>query len=245
VFPGKGLHLPFHFPFNMNKTKILLVEDDTSLGFLLVDFLESNGFDVKLYKDGESGLNGFKTGNYTFCIFDVMLPGIDGFSLAQRIRAENKNIPIIFLTARSMKADKIKGFNLGIDDYITKPFDEDELLCRINAIITRYGLPPSEEQMQHQFKIGKYEFDYSNLLLSFNGESRRLTKKEAEVLRFLCLSPNQVIKRDDILFSIWGNNDYFNGRSLDVFIAKLRKYLSGDEQVHINNIPKVGYILNY
>lgn len=227
----------------MKRTKILLVEDDTSLGFLLVDFLESNGFDVKLYRDGESGLKGFKSNNFDFCIFDVMLPGIDGFSLAQRVRAENKTIPIIFLTARSMKQDKLKGFNLGVDDYITKPFDEDELLCRINAIITRYNIQPEESISKDKFTIGQYLFDYKNQSLSIADNAKRLTQKESEVLRHLCLSPNEIVTRDNILYSIWGDNDYFNGRSLDVFIAKLRKYLSEDESVQINNIPKVGYIL--
>jgi DNA-binding response OmpR family regulator len=227
----------------MKRTKILLVEDDTSLGFLLVDFLESNGFDVKLYRDGESGLNGYKAGDFDFCILDVMLPGIDGFSLAQRVRAENKTIPIIFLTARSMKTDKIKGFDLGGDDYITKPFDEDELLCRINAIINRYNIQPEESNHKDLFEIGKYNFDYKNQLLTFENQQRRLTKKEGEVLRQLCLSVNEIVTRDSILFSIWGDNDYFIGRSLDVFIAKLRKYLSDDPSVLINNIPKVGYIL--
>jgi len=227
----------------MKQTKILLVEDDTSLGFLLVDFLESNGFDVKPYRDGETGLKGYKTGNFDFCVFDVMLPGIDGFSLAQRVRAENKTIPIIFLTARGMKQDKLKGFNLGVDDYITKPFDEDELLCRINAIINRYNIQPEENIQKDKFNIGVYRFDYKNQLLEHQSASRRLTKKESEVLRHLCLSPNEIVTRDSILFSIWGDNDYFNGRSLDVFIAKLRKYLAEDESVQINNIPKVGYIL--
>lgn len=227
----------------MKRTKILLVEDDTSLGFLLVDFLESNGFDVKLYRDGESGLNGYKASQYDFCIFDVMLPGIDGFSLAQRVRAENKTIPIIFLTARSMKPDKIKGFDIGGDDYITKPFDEDELLCRINAIINRYNIQPEESNHKEQFVIGKFIFDFKNQLLIIGKEPRRLTKKENEILRLLCLSVNEIVTRDTILFSIWGDNDYFIGRSLDVFIAKLRKYLSDDPTVQIGNIPKVGYIL--
>ncbi|HNW49723.1 MAG TPA: response regulator transcription factor [Prolixibacteraceae bacterium] len=227
----------------MKRTKILLVEDDTNLGFLLVDFLESNGFEVKLYRDGESGLNGYKSNHFDFCIFDVMLPGIDGFSLAQRVRAENKTIPIIFLTARSMKIDKIKGFDLGGDDYITKPFDEDELLCRINAIINRYNIQPTEKNSTDLFKIGKYLFDYKNQLLTIGEQPRRLTKKESEVLRQLCLSANEIVTRDSILFSIWGDNDYFIGRSLDVFIAKLRKYLSEDSSVQISNIPKVGYII--
>ena len=227
----------------MKRTKILLVEDDTSLGFLLVDFLESNGFEVKLYRDGESGLNGYRAGSYDFCIFDVMLPGIDGFSLARRIRAENKSIPIVFLTARSMKNDKLKGFDLGADDFITKPFDEDELLCRINAIINRYNIQPKETSNNELFNIGKFSFDYKNQLLCIGEKSQRLTRKESEVLRQLSLSPNEIVTRDTILFSIWGDNDYFIGRSLDVFIAKLRKYLRSDPDIHINNIPKVGYIL--
>jgi DNA-binding response OmpR family regulator len=229
----------------MKRTKILLVEDDTSLGFLLVDFLESNGFEVKLFRDGESGLNGYKAENFDFCVFDVMLPGIDGFSLAQRVRADNKSIPIIFLTAKSMKNDKIKGFDLGGDDYITKPFDEDELLCRINAIINRYNIQPKESHNKDLFEIGKYTFDFRNQLLTIGNQSRRLTKKEGEVLRQLCMSSNEIVTRDSILFSIWGDNDYFIGRSLDVFIAKLRKYLSLDPDVQINNIPKVGYVLTF
>lgn len=227
----------------MKRTRILLVEDDTSLGFLLVDFLESNGFDVKLFRDGHAGIKSFKEESYDFCILDVMLPGIDGFNLAQRIRAENKTIPLIFLTARSMKHDKLKGFNLGVDDYITKPFDEDELLCRINAIITRYNIQPHENIQRDQFTIGKFVFDYKNQLLKLDDKSKRLTKKESEVLRHLCSSPNEIVTRDNILYSVWGDNDYFNGRSLDVFIAKLRKYLSDDHEVQINNIPKVGYVL--
>ena len=229
----------------MKRTNILLIEDDTSLGFLLVDFLEANGFEVKLYRDGQSGFNGYKSGNFDFCIFDVMLPVIDGFTLAQRVRAENKTIPIIFLTARSMKNDRIKGFDLGGDDYITKPFDEDELLCRINAIINRYNIQPEEGTQKDLFEIGKYIFDYKNQLLTIESQSRRLTRKESEVLRQLCRSVNEIVTRDTILFSTWGNNDYFNGRSLDVFITKLRKYLSLDAEVQINNIPKVGYILGY
>ncbi len=228
----------------MERIKILLVEDDTSLGFLMLDFLESNGFDVKLYRDGESGLSGFKAGQFDFCIFDVMLPGIDGFTLAKRVRAENKTIPIVFLTARSMKLDKLEGFNLGADDYITKPFDEDELLCRINAIINRYRTEPEGIPQNAILTIGKFQFDYKNQLLSLNpNNSRRLTQKESEVLKMLAMGKNNIVRRDDILFSIWGDNDYFNGRSLDVFIAKLRKYLSEDNSVVINNIPKVGYIL--
>ena len=227
----------------MKRTKILLVEDDTSLGFLLVDFLGSNDFDVKLCKDGKTAHATYKQGTFDFCILDVMLPDMDGFTLAKLIRADNKTIPIIFLTARSMKTDKLKGFNLGADDYITKPFDEDELLCRINAIINRYNAEPEKQILTDTYAISNYVFDYKNQLLKSGSDSKRLTKKENEILKHLCTSANKIVTRDDILFSVWGDNDYFIGRSLDVFIAKLRKYLSSDPNIQITNIPKVGYIL--
>lgn len=228
----------------MSKTKILLVEDDVNMGFLLVDYLESNGFDVKLYKDGLSAYNAFRVGDYNFCILDLMLPGMDGFTLAERIRLENKLVPIIFLTARAMKQDKMKGFKLGIDDYITKPFDEDELLCRIEAILNRVNQNTQTNTTQSHFNIGLYQFDYPNQLLALNESKRRLTQKESDILRLFCLSVNNVIKRDDMLISIWGDNDYFKGRSLDVFIAKLRKYLADDSTITIENVPKVGFVLS-
>lgn len=225
------------------KTKILLVEDDTSLGFLLVDFLESNNFDVKLYRDGVSGLNAFQQGGYHFCILDVMLPGTDGFSIAEKIRETDKNVPIIFLTARTLKDDKIKGFHLGVDDYITKPFDEDELLCRIHAILNRTQRGSSDIVVDEKHTIGTFTFDCRNHLLINGPEERRLTQKESEVLKMLCRWKNQVVKRDELLMAVWGNNDYFNGRSMDVFITKLRKYLQPDPNVAIENIPKIGFML--
>ncbi len=225
--------------------KILLVEDDISMGFLLVDYLESHGFDVKLYKDGKRGLEAFQKGRYDFCILDVMLPGMDGFTIAENIREINKQVPIIFLTARSMKEDKIKGFRLGVDDYITKPFDEEELLYRIQAILNRMHLQEQElEEVPVFFEIGKYRFDAENQNLMANDFSKRLTQKECEVLKILCISKNKLVKREDILIAIWGENDYFHGRSLDVFIAKLRKYLKEDPSVSIENVPKVGFVLN-
>lgn len=226
------------------KIKILLVEDDTSMGFLLVDFLESNGFDVKLYKDGVQGLRAFNQSKYDFCILDVMLPGIDGFSIAKEIRATNKQIPIIFLTAKTLVKDKIKGFNIGVDDYINKPFDEEELLCRIHAILSRCITQKNEAIISGSILIGEFEFDYENLILKIRDTDKRLTQKENEVLKMLALSKNKVVKRDDILISLWGNNDYFNSRSLDVFIAKIRKYLKADPTIKIENIPSVGYVLS-
>jgi len=226
-----------------NFIKILLVEDDVNLGFLLIEFLESNGFDVKLYRDGESGFKGFHKGQFDFCILDVMLPNIDGFTLAKKIRTENRKIPIIMLTARSLQEDKIKGFNIGIDDYITKPFDEEELVCRIKAILMRVGI---DENIKEAilFKIGKYQFDYKNQMLSFDDSKKRLTTKESEILRFLCLSKSKIVKRNDIMISVWGNDDYFIGRSLDVFISKLRKHLDKDPNIKIESIPRVGVVLS-
>jgi len=222
--------------------RILLVEDDTSMGFLLVDFLETNGFDVKLYKEGTKGLEAFEKHTFDFCILDVMLPGIDGFTIAENIRKVNKRIPIIFLTARAMKEDKIKGFNLGVDDYVTKPFDEDELLLRIKAILNR--IQQKEEDLTTEFSIGKYHFDSANQMLTLGEDAKRLTQKESDVLKMLCQSMNNIVRREDILVAIWGENDYFHGRSLDVFIAKLRKYLKKDESINIENVPKVGFVLN-
>lgn len=225
------------------QAKILLVEDDTNLGFLLLDFLESNSFIVKIYRDGESAWRGFNMERFDFCILDVMLPKLDGFSLAKKIREASKDIPLILLTAKSMKEDKIKGFHLGIDDYITKPFDEEELLCRIRAILMR-ARRVAPLDMESKFVIGAYTFDYPNQLLVHENETRRLTTTETEVLKVLCCSKNKIIKRDDVLNAVWGTNDYFTGRSLDVFITKLRKYIKDDDRLKIDSIPKVGYVLS-
>lgn len=227
----------------MDKVKILLVEDDLNLGFLLVEFLESNNFDVKLYRDGQSGINAFRSGNFDFCILDISLPKMDGFSVASRIKAENKDIPIIFLTAKSLKEDKIKGFKLGVDDYITKPFEEEELLYRINAILNRVGKKTSEDN-RSIFSIGNYTLDVLKQSLKLNDTERRLTVKECEILRLLCLSKNKIVKREDILISVWGENDYFIGRSLDVFVSKLRKYLDKDPNIKIESVPRAGLILS-
>jgi DNA-binding response OmpR family regulator len=222
---------------------ILLAEDDLNLGYLLTEFLESQGLTVKLFRDGESALKAFKTGSYNFCILDVMLPGLDGFNLAREVKAIKKDVPVIFLTARSMKQDKLKGYSLGADDYITKPFDEDELLCRIKAVVNRLEMT-QPEMNDVNFTIGNYYFDFTNLTLQTGDEVRRLTVREAEVLQLLCALKNNVVKREQILTAIWGENDYFAGRSLDVFISKLRKYFAGDPTIRIENIPKVGFQLS-
>jgi DNA-binding response OmpR family regulator len=225
------------------RLSILLAEDDLNLGYLLTEFLESQGLTVKLFRDGETALKAFKTGSFNFCILDVMLPGLDGFNLAREVKTIKKEVPVIFLTARSMKQDKLKGYGLGADDYITKPFDEDELLCRINAVVNRMEMT-QPENTGDWFIIGKYEFDFTNLALKTGDEIKRLTIREAEVLQLLCASKNNVVKREQILTAIWGENDYFAGRSLDVFISKLRKYFAGDPTIRIENIPKVGFQLS-
>lgn len=225
-----------------SKLNILLVEDDMNLGFLLAEFLESQGMQVKLYRDGESGFSGFKKGIFNFCILDIMLPKLDGFSLAKKVKAIKPDVPVIFLTARSLKDDKLKGYNIGADDYITKPFDEDELLCKIRAISNRVDFSQQDEKLF--FEVGKYKFDFANQSLEAEGIVKRLTSREAEVLKVLCLSKNNLVKRERILVSVWGENDYFSGRSLDVFISKLRKYFSQDPTVKIENVPTVGFLLS-
>jgi DNA-binding response OmpR family regulator len=225
------------------KRRILLVEDDTNLGFLLVDFLESDGFEVKLYKDGESGYKGFQATGFNLCIIDLMLPKMDGFTLVTKIKENDPEIPIIILSARSMKEDKIKGFRIGIDDYITKPFDEEELLYRIKAILSRTRLSSHHPSKRSAISIGRYEFDSSNQLLSFNKESQRLTLKESQILGLLCHQINNLVKREEIMIAVWGDSDYYTGRSLDVFISKLRSYLRNDPTVRITTIPTVGCIL--
>lgn len=229
----------------MDKTKkILVIEDDPNMGFLLREFLSANGFEVALCVDGDRGLEAFRQQKADFCIVDVMLPGIDGFTLAERIRKEDARVPIVFLTARSMKQDKLKGFNLGGDDYITKPFDEEELLCRIHAIFNRVGNSRNDEEAQvEEYPIGRYLFDVRNQALVLNGNNDRLTYRECDVLSMLCAHKGKLVKRSDLLQKYWGKDDYFNGRSLDVFITRLRKRLAKDPSVKIENVPKVGYIL--
>lgn len=225
-----------------NKVQILLAEDDLNLGFLLVEFLESNGLSVKLCRDGEAALNSLKNHSYDLCLFDIMLPKLDGFALAGRVRESHPGMPVIFLTARSLKADKLKGYELGADDYITKPFDEDELFCRIKAVMNRVK---TENAFTDQpVPIGSYTFDFKNQSLTRGKEVKRLTGREAEILRMLCMSQNRIVRRENILTALWGENDYFAGRSLDVFISKLRKYFADDPNVRIENIPRVGFLLS-
>lgn len=221
------------------KLKILLAEDDLHLGVLLVDHLESEGFDVKLCKDGELALKAFNSGSFQLCLLDVMMPKMDGFALAKAIREKDKKIPLIFITAKSLKEDKLKGYDIGADDYITKPFDEEELLWKIKALIRRM---PDDKNPNEIITIGKYSFDVSNQSLSIQGNVKRITEKECEILKYLSKNRNQIIKREEMLKELWGENDYFLGRSLDVFITKIRKYLKDDAALQIENVFGVGFI---
>ena len=222
--------------------KVLLVEDDMNLGFVIQDNLKMNGYKVHLAKNGKSGLTAFHENHFDLCILDIMLPKKDGFSLAQDIRKIDQQTPIIFLTAKSMSEDKIKGFLAGGDDYITKPFVMDEFLLRIKAILKRTGVKSTEKI---GYNIGVFHFDTNNFILKEkeNENEINLTKKEAEILKLLCAKKGTVVERELILNMVWGDDSYFNGRSLDVFISKLRKYLSSDTNVSLNNIHGIGFCL--
>jgi DNA-binding response OmpR family regulator len=223
------------------KNRILLVEDDPSLGFVIKDTLSQNNFDVTLCVDGEQGAATFSSNSFQICILDVMLPKKDGFSLARTIRSTNKDVPILFLTAKSMTEDKLEGFKTGADDYITKPFSLEELLCRIEVFLRRGNTNPSMEDKV--FSIGQFKFDYRNLTLKNSSQEKVLTQKEAEVLRLLHIHRGRVLKREEILTQVWGDDDYFMGRSMDVFISKLRKYLKEDPAIQIVNYHGVGFKL--
>ena len=226
-----------------DKINILLAEDDLNLGVLLVDYLETEGFAVKLCKDGEIALKAFQNQIFDICLLDVMMPIMDGFTLAKEIKLKDKNIPIIFITAKSLKEDKLIGYEIGADDYITKPFDEEELLWKIKAVIRR--VPENKNDRKHEvISIGKYEFDFNNQSLSINGKTQRITEKESDILNYLSQHRNHVIKREAMLKELWGENDYFLGRSLDVFISKMRRYLKEDSSITIENVFGVGFIFN-
>ncbi len=225
------------------KAKILYVEDDDSLSFITKDQLEMESYDVTHSANGKDAWSIFKKGEFDLCLLDVMLPQMDGFELAKKIRAVSKHVPIIFLTAKSMVEDKMEGFLLGGDDYVTKPYSFEELKMRIEVFLRRRKI--IEDAPKEAIIIGKYNFDYANLDLSFNGTSKGLTQREADILYYLAARPNQVIRRSDILEDIWGKDDYFYGRSLDVFISRLRKYLNEDADITIENVHSVGFKLNF
>lgn len=224
-------------------TNILLCEDDPNLGTLLSEFLSAKGFETQLATDGVEGLKLFRRESFDFVILDVMMPNKDGFTVAQEIRQENRHIPILFLTAKSMKEDTLAGFKAGADDYMTKPFSMDELLMRVNAILRRSAALPEEGEEVTEFYIGKFRFDYNTQRLYNDGDETKLTTKENELLYLLSKHKNGLLERNYALNAIWGDDNYFNGRSMDVYIAKLRKHLKPDERVEIINVHGKGFKL--
>src|SRR3954468_13288191 len=227
----------------MEKVKVLLVEDDSNLGNLLKEYLEAKGYSTVLAVNGKQGYEVFSKDKFNICILDVMMPIKDGYTLAKEIRALDEAVPIVFLTAKSMKEDAIEGFKVGADDYINKPFSMEELLLRIKAIIRRTESKNTKNTDQTVFKIGNYSFDYSHQTLTINDVAQKLTTKEADLLRLLCVNANDVLDRNFALKSIWKDDNYFKGRSMDVYIAKLRKYLKEDSKVELINVHGKGFKL--
>ena len=220
--------------------KILYVEDDEALGFVTKDSLIQENFEVDHYLNGKDAKKAFMANVYDICIIDIMLPKFDGFSLAGFIRSKNEQVPIIFVTAKSMQEDKLRGLKLGADDYITKPFNIEELILKINVFLKRKYI---NEEVAKVEELGKFRFDMANLTLSKEGENIKITKREGELLYELLASKNRVIQRKLLLEKIWGKEDYFLGRSMDVFISRLRKHLSSDPSVQIENVHGVGFRL--
>jgi two-component system, OmpR family, response regulator VicR len=220
--------------------KILLVEDDPNLGQILAEYLQLKGFDPVLCGDGEEGLSMYMSKQFDLCLLDIMMPKKDGFTLAKEIRSIDKNLPIIFLTAKTLKDDAIEGFRIGADDYITKPFSMEELLLRINAVLRRTS--PREEE-NNSFHIGNFVFNFNDQVLSASGEEMKLTTKEAHLLKLLCQNKNKTLNRSAALKIIWGDDSYFNARSMDVYITKLRKYLKNDDHLNILTVHGEGFKL--
>lgn len=226
---------------NDEKVKVLLCEDDENLGMLLREYLQAKGYDTDLLPDGEAGYKAFMKNTYDVCVFDVMMPKKDGFTLAQEIRAINTDVPILFLTAKNLKEDILEGFKIGGDDYITKPFSMEELLFRIEAILRRIKGKKVKEKIV--YKIGKFIFDSQKQTLCLGNDSTKLTTKESELLTLLCANANDILERNYTLKTIWIDDNYFNARSMDVYITKLRKLLKDDDSVQIINIHGKGYKL--
>ncbi len=224
------------------KTKLLLAEDDENLGLLLKEYLIAKGFAADLYPDGEAAFKGFMKEHYDICILDIMMPKKDGFTLAKDIRIINSDIPIIFLTAKNLKDDVIEGFKIGADDYITKPFSMEELIFRIEAILRRTS-QESLSAAEPLFTLGKYTFDTRKQTLSDETDTVKLTTKESDLLKLLCQNANKVLERNYALKSIWIDDNYFNARSMDVYITKLRKHLKDEPSVEIINVHGKGYKL--
>ena len=224
------------------KAKVLLAEDDLSLGYVIKDNLSDAGYDVVLCADGQAAIDKFSKESFDICLLDVMMPNKDGFAVAKKIRHQTDHIPILLITAKSLEEDRIHGFECGADDYIIKPFSMQELLLRIDVFLRRTKKMHSEKTIS--FQVGKMKFSFNDLKLDIEGTAYNLTQKEAELLLFLCEHPNRILKREEVLLHVWGKDDYFLGRSMDVFITKLRKYFKADESVHIETIHGMGFRLN-
>ena len=224
-----------------NKLHILLCEDEESLGMLVREYLQAKGYDAELYLDGEAGYKAFVKGKYDMCLLDVMMPKMDGFTLARELRSINSEVPIMFLTAKNLKDDILEGFKLGADDYLTKPFSMDELVYRMEAILRR--VKARSRQMATRYQLGRFTFDTQRQLLSIDDKSTKLTTKESELLTMLCTHMNDILERDLALKTIWIDDNYFNARSMDVYITKRRKHLKDDPNVEINNVHGKGYRL--
>ena len=223
------------------KLNILLCEDDENLGMLLREYLNAKGYEAELYPDGEEGYKAFLKNKYDLCVLDVMMPKKDGFTLAQEIRQTNAEIPIIFLTAKTLKEDVLEGFKIGADDYITKPFSMEELTFRIEAILRRIRGKKTKEVTTYQ--LGRFVFDTQKQVLTIDGRQTKLTTKESELLALLCAHGNEILQREFALKAIWVDDNYFNARSMDVYITKLRKHLKDDPAIEINNVHGKGYRL--
>ena len=226
-----------------NELKVLLAEDDKNLGAVLKAYLEAKGYQTTLCINGKEAFDIFNKKKIDFCIVDVMMPVKDGFTLAQEIRRLDKHIPILFLTAKSLQEDKIRGFEIGGDDYLTKPFSMEELLMRMKAILRRVNENNSTDNKTTIYKLGKLTFDYNRQLLTASSGENKLTSKEAELLRLLCENANDVLDRSVALNRIWQDDSYFNARSMDVYITKLRKYLKEDPAVELLNVHGIGFKL--
>ncbi|MFB6257316.1 MAG: response regulator transcription factor [Flavobacteriales bacterium] len=225
------------------KDRILLVEDDPNLGQLLSDYLEAKGYLVELRENGEEGYKAFKEANFDLLVLDVMMPVKDGFSLARDIRALDEHIPVIFLTAKTMQEDTLEGFRAGADDYITKPFSMEELLARVKAVLDRVGKQEEVEGEPYRFRIGSYHFDHRDRTLFRDGSTIELTSKENDLLLLLCRKKNHLLEREEALRAVWGDDSYFSGRSMDVYITRLRKYLKEDPNIRIDNVHGRGFQL--
>lgn len=225
-----------------SNTSIFFVEDDLSFGSVMKSYLEINDYHVTWIDDGANAIKAFKKGNYQLCILDVMLPNVDGFSIGAEIKSLVPGIPMLYLTAKNLKEDILKGYEIGADDYITKPFDSEVLLAKLKAILKR-GPEQEKSNRSEIYLLGKYKFNYRFRTIDDGVKKEKLSPKEAGLLRLLCLNKNELLKREDALVKLWGDDDYFNARSMDVYVTKLRKFLKNDASIEIKNIHGSGFIL--